>query len=163
MIFHHWGKINTSLKKKVKAISTSIWSAQKQQHLANMDVLTSIPSIKHAVPLTKYPCICGHAIAGVDKYLGHCPCSHTCLMIPLTEVPSKEIHKVAKKQQCKLEASEGSLALLYCLCIRNSFALRPVHPSFICLLCLRIQQIPVYATLRQTNICFMAYMCAQAG
>lgn len=85
-----------------------------------MGVLTSAPSIIYTVPLTKYSCTCGQAIAGVDKYLGHCPWSHTCLMIPLTEVPSGQIHKVAKKQQCKLEASEGSLALL---CVGNAFSL----------------------------------------
>lgn len=88
-----------------------------------MDVLTSTPSIKYTVPLTKYPHTRGQAIAGVDKYLGHCPWCHTCLMIPLTEVPSGEIHKVTKKQQCKLEASEESLALLCCLRVGDAFAL----------------------------------------
>lgn len=121
-----------------------------------MDVLTSTPSIKYTVPLTKCRCICGQAVAGVDKYLGHCPWSHTCLMMPLTEVPSREIYKVTKKQQCKLKASEGSLALLYRLCVRNALA---VQPSFIWLLCLRIQQINIHATLRQTKTCIMAHVC----
>lgn len=91
-------------------------SAQKQ-HLANMAVLTSTPNTKYTVPLTKYPCARGQAIIDVDKYLGHCLWSHTCLMIPLAEVPCGEIHKLVKKQQCNLKSSERFLTLLYCLCV----------------------------------------------
>lgn len=140
----------------------------KKQHLANTAVLTSAPNIKYIVPLTKYPSTHGQAIVDVDKYLGHCCWSHTCLMIPLTEVPCGEIQKLIKKQQCHLKSSERSPTLVCRLCVGETpcffmtrlpkFLLSPV-------LSLQFSKYMLMAFLdkqNKTKPCILAYRWAQA-
>lgn len=71
--------------KKVKATSMSpkYTVSTKAAASCHMAVLTSTPNIKYTVPLTKYPSTHSQAIVDVDKYLGHCLCFRTCLMIPV--------------------------------------------------------------------------------
>lgn len=106
-----------------------------------MAVLTSSPSIKYTIPLTKYLSTRGQAIDDVGKYLGHCLWCHTFLMIPLTEVPCAEIHKLPKKQQHNLKSSERSPPLLYLLFVDKMLCFSMISlPKFLFFLALKLSK-----------------------
>lgn len=107
-----------------------------KEELANTALFLSTSNLSYNVPLRKHPSAQGQAIVDVDKHLGHCLWSLTCLMTPLTEVPCGEIHKFIRNQLCNLKPGKRSLILLYCPCWRE--ALLPHKQSdqvFVCFLC----------------------------